>query len=286
MFKKIINTSSFVQSFVIEEKIYLLSDNKIQVFDKDSAKKINENQIFKKSGLARSFILDKKFIYCKDFIHLYIIEKDTLEIISKIKLGIDLKTDICSIGLNENYIIIGIRNGKIATIEKEKWSKIKYYPLSKSSIWDMKIKGHRIYAGNVDGQLLSINSDSMQIEQSINAHKKNTKSIFIIDSVIATAAQDKKLMIWNLDTLELINMKRNSHRKAFIIGGHWSGKLVTVGFSSGEMKVWDIKKLTEEKVIPIKNCLSGNVIIDSSKLYIGSRAINGIECSEIEDIIQ
>ena len=46
MFKKIINTSSFVQSFVIEEKIYLLSDNKIQVFDKDSAKKINENQIY------------------------------------------------------------------------------------------------------------------------------------------------------------------------------------------------------------------------------------------------
>jgi len=81
------------------------------VYNKNTYKKLNENQIYTKDGSARSFIMDKNYIYCKDFIHLHIINKKTLKAEIILKLGADLSSDICGMTVDNNYIYIGIRNG-------------------------------------------------------------------------------------------------------------------------------------------------------------------------------
>jgi hypothetical protein len=285
MFRRIIETPSYVQSFCIEDQIYLLTDKKLQVYDKSSFEKVTEAQIFEKEGSSRSFIMDRQFIYCKDFVDLYLIKTESLEVATKLTLGKDLSSDICEMTMDEKNLYAGIRNGKVAKIEKRKWSNIEFFPLSGSSIKELKMRNNWIYAGNVEGQLLVIDSVSMKVEKSIQAHKKNTKSICFFDKTVATAALDKALALWNIDNLELIIKKRNVHQKMFDIGAYWDGKIITISFSCGEMKVWDETGLTEKKTIPMKSCLTGEACISGTDFFIISRAIKGIELAKLDELV-
>lgn len=284
MFQHIIETSASVQSFAIEEHIYLLSDKRIQVFDTKSYEKIAERQFFEKDGSARSFIMDETYIYCKDFVHLYILEKKSLNVLTKLQLGTDLSSDICGMTLDNHYVYAGIRNGTIARIEKTRWEHIQYYPLSTSSIWSMQRDENRIYAGNVDGQLLLISTETMQVAKSVQAHKQNAKSVCLVGNIVATASQDLSLACWDKHTLERINGKKNAHKRAFTVIGCWDEHFLTVSFPCGEMKVWDSTTLQEKYAIPITPCLSGETCLIHSHLYLSSRAIKGIDYADIATI--
>ena len=70
-----------------------------------------------------------------------------------------------------------------------------------------------------------------------------------------------------------------------MIGGYGRGRLITLSFACGELKVWDCPGLTETKLIPIRGCLTGEAILDESWLYLISRAIEGVERVLIDKII-
>jgi len=281
MFQRFVETSADVQSFAIQENIYLLSDRRIQVFDGASHEKTGEIQLFEKEGSARSFIMDGDSIYCRDFVHLYVLERASLNLLATVQLGTDLSSDICGMTLDEGYVYLGIRNGAVARIEKGNWDNVQYYPLSASSIWTMECEGNRIYAGNVDGQLLVIDTGTMEVEKCVQAHRQNLKSLCLLDPIIVTASQDKSLALWDKDTLEPINVRKNAHKKAFAIVGAWNGHVLTVSFACGEIKVWDRPTLREKTVIPIAPCLSGQTLLHRAHLYLSSRAINGIDYADI-----
>jgi hypothetical protein len=84
VFQRIVETSAYVQSFAIQENIYLLSDRRIQVFDGRSHEKIAEKGLFEKEGSARSFIMDGDYIYCKDFVHLYVLARASLDVVARL----------------------------------------------------------------------------------------------------------------------------------------------------------------------------------------------------------
>lgn len=286
MFERIVETSSYVQSFAIEERIYLLSDKRIQVFEHGSKEKVDEIQVFDKGGSARSFIMDGSYIYCQDFVHLHIIEKDTLDTISKLQLGTDLSSDICAMTMDERHVYAGIRNGGIVRIEKGNWMDWQHYPLSQSSMWDIKISGREIFAVNVQGQLLVIDTGSMSVDKVLQAHKQNAKSICVLDNMVVTASQDKSMAFWDRGTLEPVKVKKRTHKKAFRIVGVWKQNVMTVSFPCGEIKVWDMTTLDEKKTVPITGCLSGKTCIKGSNLYLSSRAIDGIDRASVEELVR
>jgi WD40 repeat protein len=126
----------------------------------------------------------------------------------------------------------------------------------------------------------------VEVEKRIQAHRQNLKSLCLFDHVIATASQDKSLALWDKHTLEPINVKKNAHKKAFGLVGAWNEYILSVSFACGEIKVWDCATLREKVVIPIAPCLSGQTCLHQAHLYLSSRAINGIDCVDIETIVR
>lgn len=285
MFQQIIETQAGVQAFASREKFYLLSDRRIQVFEGGSYARVAEIELFEKGGAARSFIMDNKYIYCSDFIHLIILEAEPLKVITRLQLGADLSSDICGMAQDREHVDLCIRNGAIARIKKGAWEAVQFYPLSASSIWALEYAEGRLYAGNVEGQLLVIQVGKMEVEKQVQAHRQNLKSLCLFDQIIATAGQDKTLGLWERHSLEAIRTKKNAHKKAFSIIGAWKDQLLTVSFACGEIKVWEIATLREQAVIPIAACLTGQALLHQGYLYLSSRAIKGIERAEIDRIV-
>jgi WD40 repeat protein len=285
-FQPLIETPAFVISYAIQEKIYLLSGNCLQAYASQTGEKLMENRLFGKEGLARSFTVDERYIYVIDFIDLYILHKDSLALQAKLQLGTDLSSDICGRILSDDrYVYAAIRNGAIARIEKGAWENVQFFPVSSSSSWAMTRRDDRIYAGNVDGQLLVIDTGDMRVQSCLPAHKQNIKSVKLLGPVLATASHDKSLALWDVQSLECLKVKKNLHKKAFSIIGTWRDYLLTVSFPCGEIKVWNAESLQEVQVIPVGRCLLGQVVIISDKLYLSSRVVNGIEWLDLTNTI-
>lgn len=277
MFREFTIFNEPVLSFDMDKEIfYVLRSRSITKISKTAGNVIAATDFFKKKGLSRSLIVDDKFLYCKDFCTFYIIDKDSLNCIDAIELGEDLTSDICGITFDEDKIYACIRNGPIAVIDKNRKSKVKFYNVSESSIWDIQYYKELLYAGNVEGHLLVIDKKTFQVTHTIKSHKQNLKSIVINDEKIITASQDKSIVIRDLNTLETICSKKYTHKKMFGIVGVWGKYLITVSFPCGEMKFWDYETLTSVKIIDIPRALSGNVVIDGDMLYLSSRKIDGI----------
>jgi WD40 repeat protein len=285
VYQNFIETSAYVQGYAIEEQVYLLSDRRVQVFDANTRARVQETQLFEKDGLARSFAVDADYIYCTDFVQLYVLDKLSLELIAQLQLGQDLSSDICSVTVDQNHVYLGIRNGPVVRVRKGLWEGVESYPLSTSSIWTMHHAATRIFAGNVEGQLLEIDPVSMSVTRQVQAHRQNLKSLCIAGNLIGTASQDKALAFWDRETLELVKVKRNAHKKAFAIAGIWKGRVLTISYSSGEIKVWDLATLEERVVVPIDHCLSGQALLRAPYLYLSSRAINGIDRIDLEALV-
>lgn len=285
MFEPFIETSAFVKSFAIDDRVYLLSDRHIQVFDEKTRKKVAETQLFEKQGLARSFITDETALYCNDFIDLYVVDKVSLTVVTQMQLGTDLSSDICGKTVDDTYVYLGIRNGPIARIRKGNWHEVAYFSLSTSSIWDLQLAEGMLYAGNVDGKLLVIDAASMTVVQQIQAHRQNLKSLCLTRDLIATASQDKALALWDRRTLAPVRTKKNAHRRAFAIVGIWNGCILTVSYSAGEIKMWEIDSLEETASLPITGCLSGQTLLRGPQLYLSSRAINGIDYIDLDALL-
>ena len=98
--------------------------------------------------------------------------------------------------------------------------------------------------------------------------------------------EDLALALWNIDSLELIIKRRKAHQKKFEIGAHWGGKIITVCYSCGEMKMWDGTSLEEKKTIAVKPCLTGEIHTSGTDFFLASRAINGIELARLDELVE
>lgn len=82
----------------------------------------------------------------------------------------------------------------------------------------MTISGGRIYAGDVAGKVLVIDTETMEIREQLQVHRKNAKSIAVMGDAVATAGQDLSLAVLKANPLELLRARKKAHAKALILG--------------------------------------------------------------------
>ena len=278
-----------VLSYRIEnDQLYLLSGREIAKYDLKSDA-ISRVEFFQKDGLSRRLLVDADYLYCADFTMLYIFDKETLSCCGEVKLGEDLTSDICGMDSDDKRVYAGIRNGSLAVIDKASITtkpQVEFYEISSSSMWVIRSVGDKLYAGNVEGHLLVIDKQTCKVVQDIAAHRQNLKSLLIYDNRLLSASQDKSFAIRNLDTLDVIAVRKSAHRKAFRLAGIWKDVLITTCFPCGEIKLWDLDKLEAIKSIPIAACNSGQLTIYEDCAFLASRGIDGLERVAMDRLLQ
>lgn len=287
MFEEPIHLDKLVLSFVLDKDfIYLLAENRIMKFDTSNLSLVSSYELFKKEGLSRSLMLDKQYLYCKDFGTFYFIGKNTLKPECKLQLGGDVSSDICGMTSDVNNVYVCIRNGAIAVIDKSQMKVIELRNISGSSIWDIVNINDFLYAGNVEGQLLVINKKTLENRIVVESHKQNLNNILIDRNHIITASQDKSVIIRDLNTMQIVDSLKNAHKKAFDLDGIWQDYLITVCFRCEEMKFWNMNGLTLVKTVFVPGSLNGSTAIDGNTMYMSARTINGIVSADLRTLLE
>lgn len=260
---------------VQENHIDCLCGKKLQKIDKESGNLLYEREIFEKEGLARIMLADNGQIFISDFCTLYAFCQDSFELLGKWQLGEDLRSDICGMAVDKNTVYCSIRNGKLITMKRDSFQRQEYV-VSDNSMWSLKIYSRYLLCGTVDGQLLLLDKETMAVQKRLRLGKQNIRSLYIDEKTLYAASQDKKLYKISLPELEVIDMKRNVHKKMFDCAGLCRDVIVTVSFPCSEIALWNKDTLEKVGEIPVPLKLSGCTYIDGEKIYISSRNINGI----------
>ena len=252
-----------------------LCGKKLQKLEKESGTLIYEREIFEKEGLARIMCTDNGQIFISDFCTLYAFSQERYELLGKWQLGEDLSSDICGMTLDQNTVYCSIRNGKLTTVDRTSFLRQEYV-ISDSSMWSLKIYDNYLLCGSVDGQLLLLDRETLTVQKRLLLGRQNIRSLFVSDKILYAAGQDKKLYKISLPDFEVMDMKRNVHKKMFDCAGLCGDAIVTVSFPCSEIALWNKNTLEKVGEIPVPLKLSGCTYIDGEKMYISSRNIDGI----------
>jgi len=209
---------------------------KYRLFDMS---KIAENTIFKKDGKARTFSVCEEFIFLTDFCDLYILDKDDLRIVEKMRLGGDLSSDLGTVRFDENKAYINIRNGKMAVMDVQTRA-VSIIDISDSSSWDHAIIGNRIYTGTVNGELIETDTTNMQLIRKIELCKKNIYSIVHHNGMLYTVSQDMTIKAVCAKTFDTICVAKKAVKGMTKILGIHNGLLV---IADGGISLWDKETL-------------------------------------------
>lgn len=207
---------------------------KLQKVGKESGNLISSREIFEKEGLARILCANNDQIFISDFCTLYAFRQDNYELLGKWQLGENLSSDICGMTADEDTVYCSIRNGKLVTVNRASFQH-REYVISDSSMWNMKVYGRYLLCGSVDGQLLMLDKEMMTVQKRIYLGKQNIRSLFIDNQILYAASQDKKLYKISLPDLEVMDIKRNVHKKMFNCAGLYRDMIVTVSFPCSEI---------------------------------------------------
>lgn len=257
------------------DHIDCLCGKKLQKLEKESGNLIYEREIFEKEGLARNMCVDNGQIFISDFCTLYAFSQERYELLGQWQLGEDLSSDICGMAMDKNTVYCSIRNGKLITVGRTSFLR-REYAVSDSSMWSLKIYDSYLLCGTVAGQLLLLDRETLAVQKRLLLGKQNIRSLFVSDKILYAAGQDKKLYKISLPDLEVMDVKRNVHKKMFDCAGLCGNAIVTVSFPCSEIALWNKNTLEKVGEIPVPLKLSGCTYIDGEKMYISSRNIDGI----------
>ena len=269
-----------VSGFGIENgEINCLSGNDLVKIAKGAV--ILQKTVFEKSGAARFFAENEKHIVIADFCTLHSFSKETFGKENEVKIGNDLTSDICFLFADDGHAYCAIRNGGIAKVRIEDFQ-YEIYPTTGASIWEITCFDGMLYCGTVDGHILKIDKETMQIVRDTEVSKKNIKSIFKDGNRLFAASQDMKLYLLDLDTLDVLAVKRNLHKYMYYIAGITGQTIVTVSHPASEIALWDKETLENIRLIREPLRLSGPVRLVGDSLYYASRNFDGIKIMKIE----
>ncbi len=253
-----------------KQNLYILNNKTFLIYDMDNQNIINSKEVFNKNGKSREFIIDGNSIYIKDFCDLYEYDKNTLTLLHKWVLGTDLSSDINKLGSDYKNIYASIRNGSLAVIDKIS-KKIISYKVSDYSMWDYIVTSDYLYAGNVNGEFLVIDKNDFTVLQRTHLHKKNLKSLLLLNNVIFTASQDLSMKAVDINSLKLKLEAKKCHKKMFAIVGNYQNHIITTSPPCGETKIWNKNDFSLCEILPFA---SWNMIMKDNSLLFDDR--NGI----------
>lgn len=167
----LVKLESPVLDFSVQENyIDCLYGKKLKRIEKDSGKILYEKEVFQKEGLARILLADNNKLIISDFCTLNVFNKNNYELIGKWNIGNDLSSDICGMCIDEKKIYCSIRNGKIIKIDRITFKK-KEYKVSESSMWSLKKYKDYLVCGTVDGQLLLLDKETLELRKKLELGK-------------------------------------------------------------------------------------------------------------------
>ncbi len=235
------------------------------------------NEIFKKNGKARSFSICDKYVFLTDFCDLYILEKTDLKVVDVLRLGEDLSSDLGAVKFDTQKAYVCIRNGKIAVVDIDAREYNKY-DISGSTFWDFYVIGNNLYAGNVQGELLAIDTSNMGLSKKVELGKKNIYSVVLSGNLIYTVSQDMTIKATNVDSFEVACIAKKAVLGMAKILGTYKDSLIIA--DSNKISIWDRQtlQLQDEFAFPTGHFNKG-VILDENKLF-GSD-YQSVYCAEL-----
>lgn len=243
--------------------------------DKHSREIICQKTVFEKEGLSRKLVADEEHIFVYDFCTLYVLSQNDYELIGKWQLGNDLSSDICGMTVDDDTIYCSIRNGKMITLDRQRYQ-TKEYAISRNSMWSVTIYDSCLVCGTVDGKLLLLDKSTLSIEKELVLGKKNIGSLHMDGETLYAAGHDGRLFKISMRNFEILSSVKNVHKKMFDCAGIYRDMLVTVSYPCSEIAFWDKDTLEKRKVMNVPLKLSGRTYIEDDFMYISSRNILGI----------
>ena len=215
---------------VNSQYLYMRCNRFMFRYDLDGTNIAAQNKIFKKDGKARGFSIFGDFIFLWDFLDLYILNKDNLEVIDVLRLGENLSSDVCGVmWFDAPKAYVKIRNGWIYVLDinTKNIDKIRG---SDSSFWSDCVTEKHLFVGTVNGELLEIDKATLKVTRKIQLCKKNIYSIVHENGLLYTASQDGTIKSVKAETFETINVAKKAvvgmvefvgiHNDNLIIAGH------------------------------------------------------------------
>jgi hypothetical protein len=227
---------------------------------------VAQNVIFKKDGKARNFSICEKYVFLVDFCDLYILDKKDLQVLEVIRLGKDLSSDLGVVRFDDQNAYISIRNGKMVVMNIETTA-VNIFDISDSSSWDHIVFENHIYAGTVKGELVEIDTSSMQLSRKTELCKKNIYSVVHHNGIIYTLSQDTTIKAVNMETFETVCVAKKAVKGMTKIVGKHNDWLVV---ADGGISLWDKQtlELHDRFVFPTGHFNKG--VILHNNILIGS----------------
>ena len=186
-----------------------------------TVKKVKKKTIY--NGLW--FSLFDEYIFVSDFCDLHVIQKKDLQLLYTIKLGENISSDIVGIlDFKSPKVYVNIRNGRIDVFDIFT-KKSTRFEVSYASGWggNCVIGGHMYYS-TVKGDLLEIDTDSMQVTRKMQLTKNmNIYSVVPYNGMLYTTSKwDIKVV--DISSFEIIQTVPNVFHstEARILGVHGS----------------------------------------------------------------
>jgi hypothetical protein len=237
---KILNLENDGLNMAVDEQfLYIRCKRAMCKYDMTDMSLVAQNVIFKKDGKARNFSICKKYVFLTDFCDLYILDKNSLQIVEVMRLGENLSSDLGVVRFDDRKAYVNVRNGKMAVIEIETRA-ANIFEISNSSSWEHCIIGNRIYTGTVNGELIETDTDSMQLVRIAEICKKNIYSIVHHNGILYTVSQDMTIKAVNIETLEIVcEAKKAVKGMTKILGIHNEWLVI----ADGGISLWDKQAL-------------------------------------------
>jgi len=225
-----------------------------------------QNTIFKKSGRARMFAIFDEFVFLVDFLDLYILRKDDLQVLDVFRLGENASSDVGGVLWFDNQkAYVKIRNGWIYVLDI-KTRDVEKIETAGSSFWAYCIEENSLFAGTVKGELLDIDRKKFTITKRTSIGRMNIYGVVHYNGMLYTLSQDKTIKEVDAMTFEITRVVRNAARGMSEIAGIYKDTLVIV--DSGHVALWDIATLQQRDrfSFPVGDYNSG-VIIAGNRLF-------------------
>ena len=242
--------------------LYIQSSLDMYKFDLASLDLAAQTPIFEKDGKARGFSIFGDLIFLHDFLDLYILSKDTLEIRDKLRLGENVSSDVNGVMWFEApKAYVKIRNGWIYVLDinTKETHKIQ---VNESSFWSHCVTKDRLYAGTVKGELLEIDKGSLAVLRKIQLCKKNIYSVVHEDGLLYTISQDQSIKAVDAASFETVRENAKAVVGIVEIAGMYGDSLIVTG---GRVSVseWDKQTLRKRRELDFTK----DLIIHGNRLF-------------------
>ena len=248
-------------------RLYVRCKRRMHSYEMAGLSEVAAETIFKKDGQARRIALSGDTLYLTDFCDLHMLDANDFRVKATYRIGQDLSSDLGAVRFDATHAYIGMRNGKMVALEQST-GKYRIHDICESSFWDFCIVGNHIYAGTVQGELLEIRTENMQVRRRITPGTKNIYSVLPSGEFLYTVSQDMSIKAIRIDSLEVVCHARKAVKgMARILGVLDSNVLVS---DSGKVSFWSSDALRHQKSVEIPTGRYNKGIVLSENVLFGS----------------